>query len=157
MVDAMLELFADTEHHGRRGPHAELAGCAMNADPVFGEALEAGDLVADFVVEDLGAAARDRVETRIAQTRDRIVQGQAAVLGDGKNLGSGIAVQVNFRKALADATEHLFVPLDLEIRMKPSLHQNAGAAELDRLTNLVGDRLEIEDIAFLCGGSFQWT
>ena len=51
MIDAVLILFADAEHHRRCRAHPDLVRGAMDIDPVFGQALEACDLVADFVVE----------------------------------------------------------------------------------------------------------
>ncbi len=44
--------------------------------------------------------------------------------------------------------QHLLVPLDFQIRMQASLHQHARTAELDRLANLVVDRVEVEDVTF---------
>ena len=35
VIDAMLDGFADAEHHGGGGPHAELVGGAMDAHPVL--------------------------------------------------------------------------------------------------------------------------
>src|ERR1700747_1175111 len=121
----------------------------MDADPVFAQALQPRDLVADFVVENLGAPTGDGVKAGITQARDGVVKRQVAVLGDRQNLRGGIAMQMNLRKALADATQHLLMPLDLEIRMQSTLHQNACAAEFDRLANLVVNRLEIEKVALL--------
>ena len=42
VIDALIESFANTEHHGGRGAHAELMGGAMHGYPVRGAALEAG-------------------------------------------------------------------------------------------------------------------
>src|ERR1700752_1353532 len=86
MVNAMLELFAHPKHHGGRRSHAEFMGGAVHADPVFGQAFQAGNLVANLVVQNLGATPGDRVEARVAQARDRIVQSQIAVLSDRQNL-----------------------------------------------------------------------
>ena len=73
--------------------------------PVFGAALEAGDAVADFVVEDLGAAAGDGVEAGVAQAHDGVAHGEVAVFGDGEDLGRREAVQPDLREALLDAGE----------------------------------------------------
>src|SRR5215472_16691191 len=50
----------------------------MHCDPVFGQAFQAGDLVADFVVQDLRAAAGDGVESGIAQSLDGVRDAQTA-------------------------------------------------------------------------------
>jgi hypothetical protein len=107
VVDAVLDGLADAEHHGRGGSHAELVRGAMHLQPIGGEAFQARDFVADFVVENFRAAAGNRIESGIAQARNRIAQAQIAVFGDRQNLRSGVAVQVNLREALLDAAQHL--------------------------------------------------
>ena len=103
MVDALLEGFAHAEHHGGGGAHAELVGGAMDADPIFSAAFEAGDAEADVVVEDFGAAAGDGVEAGVAQADDGVAQGEAGILGDGQDFRSREAVQPDLREALLDA------------------------------------------------------
>ena len=88
VVDALLEGLADAEHHGRGGAHAELVRGAMDADPVFGAALEAGDALAHVVVEDLGAAAGDGVEAGVAQAGDGRAQIEIGVLGNGEHFAA---------------------------------------------------------------------
>ena len=36
-----------------------------------------------------------------------------------------------------DRAQQIFVPLDLQVRMQAALHQNAGAAKVDRLLDLL--------------------
>ena len=59
------------------------------------------------------------------------------------------------RKALLDAAQQIFVPLDLQIRMQAALHQHARAAEFDCLLDLFVDRVEIENVPFLAAGPFS--
>src|SRR5208282_2750225 len=63
---------------------------------------------------------------------------------------------MNLREPLLDSSEHLLVPVNLQIRMQPALHQYARAAQLDRLTDFFVDGLKIQDVALFRGGSFQW-
>src|SRR5271156_4816927 len=123
MIDAVFVIFAYAEHRGRGGAHADLVGGAVNVDPVVGQALQAGDFVAHFVVENFGAAAGDGIESGIAQAENGVANAEAAVLGDGDDLRGGVAVQVNLRKTLFDSTQHFFVPVDFEIGMQAALHQ----------------------------------
>jgi hypothetical protein len=83
MINAVFVLFADPEHHGRSGSHAELVRGAMDVDPVFGQAFQARNAMADLVVENFGAAAGDGIEAGITQAGDSVANGEAAVLGDG--------------------------------------------------------------------------
>src|SRR2546425_1189017 len=64
-------------------------------------------------------------------------------------------MEMHFREAILDATQHLLVPVDLEIGMQAALHEHAGAAEFDGLADLVVDRVEVEDVAFLRRGALQ--
>src|SRR5262245_59236261 len=62
---------------------------------------------------------------------------------------------MNSGKTLLDAAHHLFIPLDLQIRMQPALHQYPGAADLHRLANLFVDRVKIQHIALGASGTFD--
>src|SRR5271165_261487 len=98
------------KHHGGRGPHAELVGRAMHIEPVVGQAFQAGDLVAHFVVEDLGAAAGNGIQTGIAQAAYGVLDAQAADLSDADNLRRREAVQMHLREALLDTAQQGLVP-----------------------------------------------
>ena len=62
---------------------------------------------------------------------------------------------MNLRKAFFDPAHHLLVPVNLEVRMQAALHQHSRTAELDGLADLLVDRVELEDVAFLRGRPFQ--
>src|SRR5438045_8106111 len=66
-------------------------------------------------------------------------------------------MQVNHRKALLDLREKPLEPVNLQIRMQPALHQDSGAAELDRLADLLKDGVEIEDVALSSELALQRT
>ena len=56
---------------------------------------------------------------------------------------------------LLDTAQHLLVPIDLEIGVQSTLHQNSGAAKFDRLFYFVVDSVEVEDVSLFSFGSFQ--
>ncbi len=60
-------------------------------------------------------------------------------------------------ETLLDAAEHLLVPVDLEVGMEASLHEDAGAAKFDGFANLFVDGVEVEDVTFFRSRSFQGT
>jgi hypothetical protein len=70
---------------------------------------------------------------------------------------SGVATGAIPYHLLINATQHLFVPVNLHLRMQTALHQRACPAEFDRLSNLVVDRAEVENAAFPRRRSFQRT
>ncbi len=150
VVDALLQRFAYAEHHGGGGAHAELVRGAMHVHPVLCEAFETRDAEAHFVVQDFGATPGDGIEPGIAQARNRVVDRNSVQLGEVQDLRRGKAMQPHLRKALLDAAHQRFVPLQLQVWMQPALHQDAGAAELDRLADLFVDRLVIERVTLGC-------
>src|SRR5690242_17410842 len=139
VVDAVLKALTHAEHHGGGGTHAQLMRGAVNIDPVFSQALEAGDLVANFVIQNLSATAGDGIETGIAQPPDRILNTEAADLGKVDDLRGGKTVKMDLGETLLDAAQHFLVPLQLEVRMQPALHQHTRSAEFDCLTDFVVD------------------
>jgi len=68
-------MFGVGETFEQRINHFEVVRRAMDADPVLCVALEAGDALANIVVENLGAAAGDGIEAGVAQTDDGVAQG----------------------------------------------------------------------------------
>ena len=52
------------------------------------------------------------------------------------------------REALLDAAEEVLVPLDLEVGVQAALHQHAGAAQVERLLDLLEDRLLGQNVPF---------
>ena len=56
-------------------------------------------------------------------------------------------MQVDFREALLDATEELLEPVDLQVGVQPTLHQNAGTAIFHGFADLVVDGVEVEDVS----------
>ena len=51
-------------------------------------------------------------------------------------------------EARLDRPQQIFVPFDLQLRMQSALHQNAGAAQVDGLLNLVEDHFLRMHVAF---------
>ena len=80
MIHAVANFFAAAEHHRRRGAHAERVRGAVHLFPFVRCALQPRDARAHFVVEDFCAAAGNRIESRIAQPRNRVAKVEARKL-----------------------------------------------------------------------------
>ena len=144
VLDALGERLDVAVHHRRRRRHAEPVRVAHDVQPVGGPRLLGGDHVADAVDEDLGAAAGDRVEARVAETRERGRDAQLRAARDVLDLGRRQRVQVD-RVALLERAEEVLVVVDAEVRVVPALHEDARAADRERLLDLlVDDRLREE-------------
>ena len=99
------------------------------------------------VIQNLRAAAGNGIEAGVHEPLDGVAQAEAADVGDVGDFGSGEAMQVD-RETLLDAAEEVLIPLDLEIGMQAALHQDAGAAEVERLLDFLEDGFLGENIAF---------
>ena len=98
------------------------------------------------VDQDLGAAAGKRVEPGIAQARERLGHRQLRPAGDVLHLGRREGVQVD-RVARLDRAEQILVPVDAEVGVVTALHQHRGAAESQRLLDLLEDHRARQHVA----------
>src|SRR6266496_4208715 len=103
-----------------------------DGEPLVRLRLLRGDLVANAVDEDLAAAARNRIEASLPQPRDRLPERELAAARNVLNLGRRKRVEVDLVARL-DRAEEILVVVDAEVGVVPALHQEAGAAEGDRL------------------------
>ncbi len=147
MIDAVLQGFAAAEHHGGGGAQAEGMRGAVDFHPVVTGAFEAGDLAADFVVENFRAAAGDGLQARVLETLNGVADGEFADFGDADNFRSGETVQVNLRVMGFERAKKIFVVADLQIGVQAALEEDAGAAQFEHLFNFCVDGFEGEDVA----------
>ncbi len=56
---------------------------------------------------------------------------------------------MNLREALLERAQQIFVILDAQVGVQAALQQDAGAAQLEHFFDLLVDRLEREQVAFL--------
>ena len=61
-------------------------------------------------------------------------------------------MQLKARILRAQGAQKIFVPLDTKVRMKATLHQNAGATERDRLIDLFTDFIYRAHVSIGCAG-----
>ena len=103
--------------------------------------------MAHFVVQNLGAAAGQGIETRVAQTRQRVAERQAADFGDVHDLGGREAMAPDI-EALLDRAQQILIPFDIQVRVQAALHQDAGAAQVDGLLDFLEDDFLRMHVAF---------
>lgn len=149
VVDPVIDGFSGAEHHGGGGADAELVGCAVDIQPFFGIAFEAGDSVADFVVKDLCTGTGDRLETGVAKPGECVANGDAGDGSDVEDLWGGKKMEPDaIAKFIFNGTAEGLVPFDFEFGMEAALHQYAGTAEVDGFLNFFEDRFVREDVTF---------
>ena len=101
---------------------------------------------ADAVDEDLGAAARKRVEAGVAQARERLGHRELRAARDVLDLRRRERVQVDLVARL-DRAEEVLVEVDPEVGVVPALHEQARAADRERLLDLLVDHRLRQEVA----------
>ena len=107
------------------------SSCEAAAVSPSGSAAAGAAAVACDLALALPSAGRSKKDRQREAEEFRAANGEAAVFGDGDDLGRGKAMQVDFGKAVFDATQQALEPVDFQIGMQASLHQYAGAAKLE--------------------------
>jgi len=148
VVHALFDGLAAAEHHGRGSAKPQRVRRAMHFDPVIGRRLEAADAAPHIVVQDLGPAAGNRIEAGVPQPGDGVANTQLADLGNVHDLGRGETVAPDLGKAVLDGAQQIFVPLDLQVGVQAALHEDAGAAEVERLLDLLENHFLRMEVAF---------
>ena len=69
-------------------------------------------------VEDLCAAARQRIHAGVHQLQQRLANGELAPLRQIGDLHHGERLQMDFRETLLQAAQHLAVPIQRQLRMQ---------------------------------------
>ena len=117
--------------------------CASRITPSHSVArrLLGADVAAHAVDEDLGAAARQRVEPGVAQPRERLVGRDAGERAMCTISGGPKPCTWMAGWSALMSREHALVPLDGEVGVHAALQQDRGAVERDRLGDLLGELL----------------
>ncbi len=64
------------------------------------------------------------------------------------NLGRAESVNIHPGVVSLDVLEELFIPLELQMRVQATLHQDLIASESDRLANLLEEHVAVENVSF---------
>src|ERR1051326_2099620 len=95
MVDTMFPRFAYAKHHGGGRPHTQSMGGAVDLNPILGQTFQACDPPANLIIENLRSSSRYRIEARVSQTLDRILDRQAADGSKMNDFRGGKTMQVD--------------------------------------------------------------
>ena len=147
VLDALRQRFDVPVHHRGRRRHALAVRLAHHLKPLLALGLLRGEDVPHAVDEDLAAAARDRVEPSVAQTRDGVGNREVRAPRNERDLRRRERMQVELRVPLLDRAEDVLVPLDAKVWVVTALHQRARATDRDRLLDLGEDDPLRQDVA----------
>jgi len=114
-------------------------------EPPIRAGFLAGNLIAHTLHEDLAAAARNRVEPRRHQLPDDLLDRHAEPAGEEIDLRRREAVDVDRMVAL-DVAQQVEIPLERDVGVVSSLHQDLDAADRLELVDLAADFLERQQV-----------
>ncbi len=146
MLDPVGETLAQAVHHRHRRLHALAVRLFLDAQPLVGLRLLAGDPLAHLVHQNLPAPTRDAVEPRLTELADDLRHRQAEPLGKEHDLGRREPVDVDRMVAL-DVAHEIQIPLERDVGVVPPLHEDLDAAERLALVDLATDLLEAQHVA----------
>ena len=90
----------------------------VDLEVALGAALVVGDLPAHALGEDLGAAARQRIEPGGHQLAQHLLVGHAVEIGEERDLDGGEALQMDVRADALEAAQQLRVVVERQIGMQ---------------------------------------
>ena len=118
VIDALGgRLDVAVEHRDVRA-HAEPVRDAVNLEIAIGAALVVADLPPHALRENLGAAARQRVEPGVHQLAQHLLVGPAVEIGEERDLDGGEALQMDVRTDPLEAAQHVQVVVERQIRVQ---------------------------------------
>ena len=88
----------------------------MDREVAIGAALVVADLLAHALGEDLGAAARQRIEAGLLQLAQHLLVGPAVEIGEERDLDRGEALQMDLGTDPLEAAQQLRVVRERQIR-----------------------------------------
>ena len=118
VIDAVLVVLDVAVEHGAVGVQAQLVRGARGLEPLVAVDLVIADDAAHALVEDLGAAAGQRIHAGVAQALQRFADGDLRALREVADLHHGERLQVHLREALLQAAQHLAVPVERQFGMQ---------------------------------------
>ena len=143
------------EEHGARAAAAQAMPGAMDIEVFFGGFLAAGDGGADFLAEDLRAAAGEGIEAGFLQGAQRVGDGFLRQPGQVQDLDGREALQLQPRVQRAQRLEHVGVVAERQGGVQPADDVQLGDAQAQRLAGLGDDfldaKLEAVGVALLAG------
>src|SRR5262249_25271161 len=119
--DALSRGFDVAEHHRAGGTAAEFVPCAVNFEPIFGQALVDRDGIAYTIDKDLAAAAGQAAHAGVFEAREDLAQRQLVELVKMPDFRSAESVKIERRIARFEISEQILIPIKLQRRMIAAL------------------------------------
>ena len=118
VVGAVLVVLDVAVEHGAVGAQAQLVRRARGLDPLVAVDLVIADDAPHALVEDLGAAAGQRIHAGVAQALQGLADGDLGAPRQVGDLHHREGLQVHLREALLQAAQHLAEPVQRQFRMQ---------------------------------------
>ena len=115
VIDALLHRLDVPVQHRHVGAHAEPVGEAMDVEVAVRAALVVADLLSHAFGENLGAAARQRVEAGALQFAQHLFVGHPVEIGEERDLHRREALQVDAGPDAFEPAQHVQVVVERQL------------------------------------------
>ena len=155
VIHPVGERFDMAVEHGAGAAAAQAMPGAVDVEVFFGRLLAPGDGGADFLAEDLRAAAGEGIEPGLFQGAQGFGDGLLRQPGQVQHLNRGEALQLQPGIQRAQRLKHVGVVAERQGGMQPAHNVQFGDAQAQRLAGLLDDlldgELEAVGVALLAG------
>ena len=116
VVDPLFHRLDVAVEHRDVGAHAQSVRRAMDRRVAIAVALVVADLAAHALGENLGAAARQRIETGLAELDQHLLVGHAVEIGEERDLDRREALQMHVRPDRLEPAQQILVVVERQLR-----------------------------------------
>src|SRR5215831_1991849 len=120
-------------------------GFTVHHKPFIGLTFQGADSVADFIVKNLTATTRHRIQAGSLQAYENIRNADPRNASNVQNFGRREAMAVDL-KSLLDSGEEALIIVDLQVRMNTALHENSRPAQHQRFLDFLIDHMIRQNI-----------
>src|SRR5690242_16283813 len=103
-------------------------GLTVHHEPFVSFTFERADSISDFVIKNLTATARHRIEAGSLQAYKNFRNAHPRNAGNVQDFGRREAMAVDL-KSLLNSGEEALIIVDLQVRMNTALHENSRPAK----------------------------
>ena len=149
VLDTFCEGFGVSEHHRCRADATHFMPDSHDIEPIVGHHFAAGDCRADSVDEDFGSSPWNASESSLLEPCEYRFDREFVDFGKVVQFRGAKAVDIDVGESGFDIPEELLVPLEFEVGVQSTLHEDLVAAEIDGFLDLLEQFLSIQHVAFV--------
>ena len=147
VIDAVPGLLDVAVEHRGVGAQAELVRLAVDAEPLGGVGLVLADLIADFGMKNLRAAAGQTAQARVLELGEKVARRPAGQPGEPVPFHRRVRLEVQPRMRLVDDADDVQIPFVRQLMVQTADDVQLGGAAALGLGGALQDLLVGHDVA----------